>query len=145
MSSRSFGCIYNQGCTQEIKSRVEKAIPKPKTHLGPHSKNKAHKQELQSKVMGSLLTMRLVHDFFEHKPHLVPKIEPITSHRIKEGVSVAMKGDAGNIKVNSVLKITGASFSSVYFCLVLAIATVFSLASVYLPCTSLHFANSDRR
>lgn len=86
MCARSCGCFHNQGCTQEIKSGIEEAIPKPQTHLGHHSKNKALKQELQSKVRGSLLNMRLGRDFFEHNPQLAPKIEPITSYMIKEGV-----------------------------------------------------------
>lgn len=146
MGIRSYGCFHNHGCVQEIKSGVEKGIHKSQTNWVITVRTRPiNRKELQSKVMGSLLSMWVGSDLFEHNLQWVPKIEPITSYMIKEGVSVALKGQAGEIKVNAVLKIREVSFSSVYFCLMPAIATAFSLASVYLPCTWLIFGDGDMR
>lgn len=90
--------------------------------------------------------MRVGSDLFENNLQSVPKIGPIMSYMIKEGLSVALKWQAGEIKVNAVLKITEVSFSSVYFCLMSAITIPFSLATTcHLPCTSLLFGDGDMR
>lgn len=61
------------------------------------------------------------------------------------GVSVGLEGQTGEIKENTVLNITEVSFSSVYFCLMPAITTAFSLACVYLTCLSVIFGDGDMR
>lgn len=72
-----------------------------------------HRKDLQSKVMGSE-SMRLGSESFEHKPRSVPKTRPISSYTMQEGMPVALKGYAGEIKSLAVFKTAEASFSSVY-------------------------------
>lgn len=63
-----------------------------------------------------LENMKLGSDLFAHSPTSVPAVGLSASRMMQASVSVALKRQAGEIKVTAMLRITELSFSSVHIC-----------------------------